>query len=175
MSQHVLSRLQFEQAMPWHIDGARAIQEAVLPPEHPYLYWQNIGGMGTFNLVAMLDGQVVGYISCLVGQPSQGEPTLWRRARPYIGFVGVLPEWQNHGIGPQLVRTLVRVLRENLRITETIWLECKPDGDGREQRAYLRAGFELVPPEDVWRRFELSSPAQVMRCPGSDSATSFTQ
>ncbi|MFC7300377.1 GNAT family N-acetyltransferase [Cognatiluteimonas weifangensis] len=126
-----------------HFQDAVAIQHAVLPSNHPYQYAQNIGRDGTINLVARIDGAIVAYASVLIDRPDPSSRHLWKRLRPYLAFVGVLPNFQRQGIGVALVRRALQL--SDPHRTSGIWLECEEGA----ATFYEKAGFSRVTPEAV--------------------------
>ena len=126
-----------------HFQHAVAIQHAVLPRNHRYLYAQNIGRDGTINLVARVDGAIVAYASVLIDRPDPSSRHLWRRLRPYLAFVGVLPDFQRQGVGIALVRRALQL--SDPHRTSGMWLECEEGA----AIFYEKAGFSQVAPEAV--------------------------
>ncbi len=126
-------------------------------PNDIYTYADNIRAFGTINLVAVKENQVVGYITVLVNSPTPDGRAMWMRMRPYIGYVGVLPDYRGLGIAKELVR---EASRKALQYTGEgyIYLET---GESNEtaQSLYERLGFEVVPPDILRELFNATGHA----------------
>jgi GNAT superfamily N-acetyltransferase len=123
--------------------GASLVQRAVIPAAHPYEYANNIRYAESMNLVAVQNDAVVGFISVLVGGPNQTGQHLWERLRPYIAFVGVLPDFQKRGIGTALIQCAIRAVLP--QSGPRLWLECPQN----VATFYENAGFIPVQPDLV--------------------------
>lgn len=121
-----VANLDVRRAMLTDVPAIRWLQEKVLPPRHPYHYEQNIGSPNCENLVASVDGDVIGYISVLMTINNPAGPDLWHRLAPYVGFVGVFPEHQRKGVCRALLQGVLKELQAEGR-PETIYLECSSD------------------------------------------------
>ena len=130
--------------------AANAIHKAAYP-EDPYTYANNIGRLGTINLVAVKDDETVGFVSALVNEPNPPGKYLWERMRPYIGFVGVAPGNQGCGIGGVLVSRVSRVALQRTN-RYRIFLECEVENE-RAKGLYEKLGFKVMPPDEVERTF----------------------
>lgn len=136
----------------------RVLQTTLFPGPHPYSYEMNIGCWDTHNFVALSEQKVVGYISTLVSGPDQNEPHLWQRMKPYLAFMGVLPEFQGRRIGTALLHQAVgRVFM--VTAAPYFYLEC----DEKPAGFYLKTGWEQMGPEEVHREFGLTPKDQVWR------------
>jgi ribosomal protein S18 acetylase RimI-like enzyme len=124
--------------------AANLIHKSAYPDDF-YTYANNIRASGTINLVAVIENKVVGYITTLVNPPTPDGKAMWMRMRPYIGYVGVLPDYRGLGIAKELVR---EGSRRALQYTGEgyIYLEAEEENE-TAQRLYERLGFEAVPPE----------------------------
>lgn len=132
------------------IGAANVIQMRVLPPPHYYQYANNILSQGTYNLIATKGIETIGFISILTNQPNPIEKYLWERMRPYIAFVGVLPEHQGKGIGEILVKSSSKHVLDNSSRNH-IFLET----DETTKEFYEKIGFTHFSPEEVNKRFGL--------------------
>src|SRR4051812_15819276 len=107
--------------------AANAIHKTAYPND-PYTYANNIGLVGTINLIAEKGSDVVGFISVLVNQPNPLGRYLWERMRPYIGFLGVAEESRKCGIGAALIMEA-----SSLALGATgknhIFLECENENE----------------------------------------------
>ena len=137
---------------------AKVIQERTIPVDHPYHYAENIRCTGTANFVAESNKQVVGYVSVLVNHPTPDGTHLWERMRPYIGFVGVLPECQLGGVGRQLILHAVRQAIVNYP-SEFAYLESEEGANG----FYEKVGFQRMAAEEVEQAFGKSPRSSVWR------------
>jgi predicted N-acetyltransferase YhbS len=130
-------------ANPNDLQGASAVQHAAISSDHPYDYARNILCDGTINLVASNNGVIVGYISVLLGGLNSNGHYLWERLRPYLAFVGVLPDLQGHNVGTELIRRALQL--SDADGTLGMWLEC-PESSAA---FYEKVGFFRVTPEAV--------------------------
>ena len=137
--------------------GAVLLQRAVMPNETRYHYAGNICQPGTLNLVADRSDAVVGYISVLVGQADPNGAHLWQRLRPYVAFMGVLPDSQGHGVGTGLIRRASNMVLPSDQ--PRLWLECNQD----VANFYERLGFVSIQPDMVRGRVGLS-PKGLLYC-----------
>lgn len=132
-------------AAPADIPANMAIQ-AVLFPEDKQHYAENVHYPNTLNFVAVLDGSIVGFTSALIDASDPRGNTFWRRARPYIAFVGVLPEHQHKGVGSKLLSAVCEAIFRSPWYLEAL-LECD-----RDQAAfYERHGFQEIDRTEVDR------------------------
>jgi len=136
----------------------RSLQIILFPDPHPYSYELNIGCRDTHNFVAERDQKVVGYISTLADDPELKGPHLWQRMKPYLAFMGVVPEFQGQGIGAALLRQAEEAVFA-LTAAPYFYLEC----DEKPVGFYLKAGWEPMAPEHVQREFGLTPKTQVWR------------
>lgn len=130
--------------------AANLIHKSAFPDDR-YIYADNIRASGTINLVAVIENQVVGYITILVNPPTPDGKAMWMRMRPYIGYVGVLPNYRGLGIAKKLVgegsRRALQYTGENF-----IYLETEEINE-TARKLYERLGFEVVPPETLRELF----------------------
>lgn len=130
-------------------------------PNYTYTqYANNIGRPNITSLVYEDEGRVVGFITMLHFAFDTKGNSLWQRMGPYVGFIAVLPEYQNQGIGTQLHQQ-ARARIQALGFTDPVWLEC--EADELQMRKHASAGFVRVDPAEVERRFGVSPRAAVMR------------
>jgi GNAT superfamily N-acetyltransferase len=146
------------------IQGASAVQHAVIADDHPYEYARNIQCLGTVNLVAIHNGVVAGFISILLAGLKPDGHHLWERLRPYLAFLGVLPEMQRQDIGTELIRHALEIVSQHS--ASGLWLEC-PESSAK---FYEKVGFVRLTPEAVQRHTGLTPKGPVYRLT-SESAT----
>lgn len=96
-------------------------------PPSPEAHLRILKGSDYVVLAVSSEGKVIGFISAI----SDGVSCA------YIPHLEVLPEWQGKGIGSDLVRRMVRKLKDLYMID----LIC----DQQVQRFYERLGFEKAP------------------------------
>jgi ribosomal protein S18 acetylase RimI-like enzyme len=137
--------------------AASVVQQACLTEPHPYQYANNILCTGTVNLVAVQNEAVVGFLSVLLGGHDPGGAHLWQRLRPYLAFVGVLPEAQRRGVGSMLVRHAAELLLH--RIGTGVWVECRENLSG----LYEGLGFDRCAPDFVRQATGLAPLGPVFR------------
>ncbi|MBP1473509.1 GNAT family N-acetyltransferase [Frateuria sp. MAH-13] len=131
-------------ADPSDVQEASKLQRAVIPGDHPYEYARNILCSGTVNLVAIHKGTTIaGYISVLVGGLNPNGQHLWERLRPYLAFVGVLPDLQGQHVGAELIRRALQA--SDPRGASGMWLECPESAAG----FYEKVGFVRVTSEAI--------------------------
>ena len=139
------------------IQGASDVQRAVLSSDHPYQYAKNINYSGTINLVATRSGAIVGYISVLLDGLNPNGRYLWERLRPYLAFVGVLPDMQKQHVGRDLIRRALQL--SDPHATSGMWLECPESAAA----FYEKVGFSRVMPEAVQQHAGLLPKGPVYR------------
>ncbi|WP_329741516.1 GNAT family N-acetyltransferase [Dyella sp. A6] len=149
--------MEIRAANPNDFHGALAVQHAVIARDHPYEYARNILCSGTVNLVAVHDGAIVGFISVLLGGLNPNGQHLWERLRPYLAFVGVLPELQGQHVGAELIRHALQL--SDPRATSGMWLECPESAS----TFYEKVGFVRVTPEAIQQHTGLSPKGPVYR------------
>ncbi len=147
-------------AEPADIEAAGRICRRVLADKKPFNYELNIGEDGCLNLVAELDGVIVGFITVLLRRWDPTGKYLWQRLAPYLAFVGVLPEYQGRGIGAGLVRAALREAGSRCPGEPQMFLEHAPDN--RARRLYGRLGFRTLSSEEVLSLTRLSANGPVM-------------
>lgn len=135
--------MEIRAASPGDFQGASAVQHAVIPDCHPYEYARNILCPSTINLVATHNGTIVGFISVLLGGLNPSGHNLWERLRPYLAFVGVLPELQGQHVGGELIRCALKI--SDLHATSGMWLECPESA----AQFYEKIGFVRIAPDVV--------------------------
>lgn len=126
-----------------------AVQRASLPGDHRYHYAENLKRTDTTNFVAAEGSRIVGFITILTNEPDPSGQHLWQRLRPYVGFLGVLPEFQGQKIGTQLIRTGANAVLSHSR--QQLWLEC---GESNK-RFYESLGFVGSTPEAIQQAYGL--------------------
>ena len=100
------------------------------------------GEGGASVVVAEVDGQVVGFISYYI----QRTATVAE-----IGNNAVHPDWQGHGIGPQMYEHVFQRLRE--RGVQVVRVRTGGDpAHAPARRAYEKAGFDVSLPEVTYYR-----------------------
>lgn len=129
--------------------GADAVQRTSIPGNHPYRYAENLKYAATANFVAAEDERIVGFISILTNEPNPSGQHLWQRLRPYVGFVGVLPEFQGQKVGTQLIRTGANAVLSHTR--QQLWLECSESN----RQFYESLGFVCYTPEAIQHAYGL--------------------
>ena len=139
--------VEVRQAVLSDIPRARQIHK-LLFPEDPHTYAENIHFPTTCNMVAMKNGEVVGYASSLTSGAEPEGRALWRRIRPYIGFVGVHPDHQQQGIGTAL---LLKVYERLFEITGALAVYLETHAETLE--VYTKAGFVPMSTEEVESAF----------------------
>ena len=147
-------------AEPGDVEQAGQICHRVLSEKKPYNYELNIGLEGCLNLVAEKDGTVIGFITVLVHRWDPAGRHLWQRLAPYLAFVGVLPEYQGHGIGTSLVRAALRETALRCPGEPRMFLEHAPDN--RARRLYGRLGFRTLSAHEVFSLTGLTAKGPVM-------------
>jgi GNAT superfamily N-acetyltransferase len=140
------------------VPAVRWLQGKVLPPRHPYDYSLNIGSPSCVNLVACWDKEVVGYISVLTTVNNPAGAALWHRLAPYIGFIGVLPEYQKKGVCRSLIQEVVSLLR-SANDSGVVYLECPIE----ISHIYERLGFKKLDKDLVARRWGVVPKSVVMQ------------
>ncbi|GGA02880.1 GNAT family N-acetyltransferase [Dyella caseinilytica] len=121
------------------------IVRAVLNDKHWQPYENNIGYGGTLNLVAIQNEQVVGFATTLLPPlPSFKPRGMYDVLRPYIGFVGRLPQDKGQSIGMSLVEEVCQRLLEK-GAHRNVFLEC----ENGLKTYYERLGFRYIGPEKV--------------------------
>ncbi len=136
-------------AEPRDVEGAGAICGRVLSGKLPYQYELNIGLEECLNLVAVEEGQVIGYATVLLRRWDPRGRHLWQRVAPYLAFIGVLPEKQGRGVGELLLRAVFRESARRCPHEPHLFLEHTPDN--RAARLYARVGFRAMSPDEVFR------------------------
>lgn len=149
--------MEIRPAHPNDFQGASAVQHAVISGDHPYEYARNILSSGTVNLVAIHGGAIVGFISVLLGGLKPDGQHLWERLRPYLAFVGVLPDHQGQHVGAELIRCALQI--SDPHATSGMWLECPESA----ATFYEKVGFARVAPEAVHRHTGMSPKGPVYR------------
>jgi predicted N-acetyltransferase YhbS len=147
-------------AEPRDIEAAGQICRRVLAEKKPYNYELNIGLEGCLNLVAEEDGAVVGFVTVLLSRWDPAGRHLWQRLAPYLAFVGVLPEYQGHGIGASLVRAALREAAFRCPGEPRMFLEHAPDN--RARRLYSRLGFRTLSADEIVSLTGLTAKGPVM-------------
>jgi ribosomal protein S18 acetylase RimI-like enzyme len=140
------------------IDQARELVRRVLPDDHRVDYSRNIGLSGTVSLVVTCNDCVVGFLSALT-TPKSPPSDFWDHFMPYIGFVGVLPEYQGLGIGTELL-TSARILLLSNALFASVYLNCTADLDGY----YESLGFERVSADEIAQRYGKPVSVSTFRC-----------
>ena len=153
-----MTKLEIRQATLTDIPAAQEIRERTLPAEHQYRYERNIRSPGCLNFVACTDGHTVGYISVLKRASDPAGAAMWQRLGPYVGFVGVLPEYRRQGICRQLVEASVGQLRSS-GLGGDLYLECDPT----LCPLYERLGFVVVDADVMEQAVGLRPKADVMK------------
>lgn len=141
------------------IEQARELVHRVLPEDHRVDYARNIGMLGTVSLVVTCNGRVVGFLSALTN-PKRPPSDFWDHFMPYIGFVGVLPEYQRRGVGTELLASACIVLFSNA-LTASVYLNCTADLDSY----YESRGFERVPADEIAQRYGKTVSVSTFRHP----------
>ena len=127
--------------------GADEVQRITLPGNDSYTYANNLHCKTAANFVAVEDERIVGFITILTNEPKPDGKYLWERLRPYVGFVGVLPEFERQDIGTQLMRTGANAVLSHTR--QRLWLEC--DEDNRP--FYEKIGCVSSTPEAIQQAY----------------------
>ncbi len=147
-------------AEPGDIEQAGEICRRVLSEKKPFNYELNIGVDGCLNLVAEKDGAVVGFITVLLRRWDPAGRHLWQRLAPYLAFIGVLPEYQGHGIGRSLMRAALQEAASRCPGEPRMFLEHAPDN--RARRLYQRLGFRTLSADEVFSLTRLTAKGPVM-------------
>jgi ribosomal protein S18 acetylase RimI-like enzyme len=137
-------------AEPSDKQGAGIIRATVLPPEHHYHYEDNIEDARCLNLVAEEADIVVGFVSVLLTVCNPGGQALWERLAPYIGFIGVLPDYQGKHVGPRLLQCAVRETATLYPNGSALYLEHAHE-NSRARGVFERCGFKSLLCEDVFK------------------------
>jgi [ribosomal protein S18]-alanine N-acetyltransferase len=97
-------------------------------PWTPEMFWSELAaGAGRYYVVALADGQIVGYAGLAVADDEA-----------YVQTVGVRPDWRGRGLGARLMVDLLREARR--RGARSCGLEVRTDNS--DARAlYARLGF----------------------------------
>lgn len=140
------------------VNAVEWLQKQLLPDYHKFNYAQNIGVPGCANLVALVDGGVVGFISVLLVVSDPTADQLWCRLAPYVGFVGVLQKFQRKGFCRMLLNKIFDQLSAEGR-ESVLYLECTPD----KSSVYEKIGFERIDGDFVQKNWGLKPKACVMR------------
>ena len=140
-----------------HFAAVQMIRRTVLPESHAYHYENNIGIPDVLSLVATLEGRVVGFITVLTRTWNPNGRALWERVNPYVGFLGVTPELQRHGIGQRLIKAASQILLAAGKAT--LYLEC----DAELIPVYCKYGFSSVIPEQCEMLFGMRSSSNLMQ------------
>lgn len=151
-------QVQIKRAVPDDICGAKQVQEAVLSENHKYQYFNNIKNSGCCNFVAVISGEIVGYISSITNVCNSNGPCLWERLAPYVAFVGVLPSFQKQGICRSLVQSLVHQLHAETD-SKYLYLECVQE----VSEIYEKFGFTILGANYVEQTWGLLPKGIVMR------------
>jgi GNAT superfamily N-acetyltransferase len=118
--------------------------QLTLSPSDKHTYAENVLYPKTLNFVAVLDGRVIGFTSALIDESNRTGRQFWQRARPYIAFVGVLPEHQRQGVGSALLLAVCEAIFRAPWYKEAL-LECDRD----QAPFYEKHGFVEMSPADV--------------------------
>jgi ribosomal protein S18 acetylase RimI-like enzyme len=110
-------------------------------PGSKYDYAENIG-TSCLNLVAEDLHGVVGFTSVLLRRWDARGNCLWERLAPYIGVIVVRSDCRGHGIGSDLLKTVIERVHALLPGETALYLECKKDN--RSIRLYERTGFKRM-------------------------------
>ncbi|MGZ4832735.1 MAG: GNAT family N-acetyltransferase [Terriglobales bacterium] len=140
--------------------AAGRICQRVLAGKKPYQYELNIGEDGCLNLVAEVEGVIAGFITIVLRRWNPVGPLLWQRVAPYIAFVGVLPEYQCHGIGTALIQAAVGEVTARCPVEPRVFLEHAPGS--RARRLYELLGFRTLSVIEVVSLTGLSTKTPVM-------------
>lgn len=116
-----------------------------------HAYERNIFSNGCLNAVCAReeDGLVVGFITVLLPPAASASPEIWNRLRPYVGFVGVIPEFRRKGLCRDLLGSAVVTIRRHFPEEECLSLQCRE----HLEDFYLNLGFRKVPDKEVMTRY----------------------
>ena len=129
--------------------GVEEVLRASLPADHPYRYAENLKSRSAVNFVAVEDERIVGFITILTNEPTPTGQYLWHRLRPYVGFVGVLPEFRRLKVGTQLMREGAKAVLSPTR--QQLWLECSDSN-----RSFFESlGAVRITPEAIQQAYGL--------------------
>jgi dTDP-4-amino-4,6-dideoxy-D-galactose acyltransferase len=103
-----------------------------------YAVWieQSVKGYADFVLVAELDGQPAGFVTCHLKPGEIGD----------IGLIAVDAAWQGRGLGQQLVTSALRAFSERGPRIVTVVTQGR---NIRSQRLYQKCGF-VIRRVDLW-------------------------
>jgi ribosomal protein S18 acetylase RimI-like enzyme len=148
-----MNSLRIRQGHMGDFDAVRNLRVTVLPPEHPYAYEKNLCHPNASLCLIAHDAQnlTVGFISVLTDALNPEGDLLWKRLRPYIGFVGVLPEYQRKGICRTLVDEVCSILVRAYPTDSAVFLECEAD----LQVLYEKLGFVIIDHKEIESRYGL--------------------
>lgn len=156
----LVSKMEIRNATLADYEDAMRIRKECLGSNEYALYERNIGEQNIFNLVASIDGQVVGFISVLEVSFEPKGRAVWQRLFPYIGFVGVLEIFRRRGVCSELLEVTKQRFREN-NFRGSIFLECSSE----LREIYEKSGFVVLHPDVVERMIGLRPKGCVMSCP----------
>jgi GNAT superfamily N-acetyltransferase len=153
------------------IPAAGVVQQAVLPPGHPYAYAQNIGVRNTMNFVAETNGTIIGFASVLLTKWDARGPFLWQRLAPYLAFIGVVPEHQGKGIGLRLLQIAVEEAATECVHEPMLFLEHDPE-NVNAHKVFERTGFRALTKDDIVQLVGIEPRGPVMALPLATVRTS---
>lgn len=146
------------------IPAVDAIQQAVVPPGHPYRYAQNIGLNCTMNFVAEANGTIVGFASVLLTRWNREGLSLWERVAPYLAFVGVVPEHQGKGVGSRLLQIAIEKAETECPHEPKLFLEHESENINA-QKVFERTGFRTLTKDEVVQLVGIEPRGPVMALP----------
>lgn len=144
------------------IEQVKMLVDTCLCEGNKYRYENNIFyPSDTVNSVAIniVDNRIVGYITALRPPGDPRSEVIWKRLRPYIGFVGVLPEARYNGIATTLLKSVSNSMARHYPGSNFIYLECKE----KLVSFYERRGYSLVDPNLVKEEFGVLPKGPLLR------------
>src|SRR6266481_4156578 len=132
----------FRNATKLDFDAAGNIQTMVLPSNHKYQYKNNIYAIRCINIVAELNGKIIGFGSMLLDTNNHNGEFLWQRMSPYLAFIGTDPEFQKRGVGTGILNAILKAARKSRQDATYLFLEYELENEART--FYQKCGFEEV-------------------------------
>ena len=155
--------MEIRRADPHDYEGARAVQQATFPREDRYDYASSCRRHDCISFVAIENDRIIGFVSILVNYYTPNPVHVWELLSPYVGFIGVLPEFQGRHVGEKLLQTAVDLVLKQLR-RPRLWLECLE----KNMEFYEKNGFVRASPERVRKETGLTPKGPVYCIEGDD-------
>lgn len=141
-------------------EQVKRLRYICLNGDNRFTYENNISRLGLLNAVCTFnESTVVGFITTLMPPRNLRSTDIWDRLRPYVGFVGVLPEFREKGICTSLLNTVCATIRQYFPEEKYLNLQCKE----HLEDFYSKRGFLKVPMEEVREEIGIRARVPVFR------------